>query len=205
MPVSAQDNKVCSYAVDAHDRLVSVDEAWARFAIENGGRGLLPDEVLQSCLWDHVQGMENRILYKRILDHVRSTGRSFAFEFRCDAPDRERLLRMTVSSKADGVCQFQTQAVRMTHRAPLHWLARHVRRSSLQFPLCGWCMRTEVAGRWHDLVEASEWLGGHRDHAPPQVAHTICPDCFSRLDKQLTHPDIFSAKDVLAPTHPFRD
>lgn len=171
----------CAYAVDGHDRIVAVDDAWIQFAMDNDGESLVADRVLRRNLWDFVRGIENRLIYKRILDHVRLAGESISFEFRCDSPVMERHLRMEVTPLLENGCLFQTRPVRCEAREPVLLLSRVVQRSLCSVAICGWCMGVEVAGRWSGLTEAADRLAGDAP-AWPSLAHTICPICFERLD-----------------------
>lgn len=176
----------CAYAVDGRDRIVAVDEAWTVFARQNEGGALTAGRVLRRSLWDYIRGIENRLIYKRIIDHVRGGGVPISFDLRCDSPTIERHLQMEVVPLPENGCLFRTHALRCDLREPVLLLSRRVERSARLLSVCGWCMNAELSGRWVELVEAVERLRDAERPAWPSLAHTICPTCFERLDALLS-------------------
>ncbi len=186
MPQHVESISGCAYAVDAQDRIAAVDGGWRQFAMENDGEMLIADRVLRRSLWDYIRGIENRLIYKRVLDHVRQSGESVAFDLRCDSPTLERHLRMEVALLPENGCLFQTQLVRYEVREAVLLLSREAVRSLCSVAVCGWCMCVEVSGHWLPLPDAVQRLADHHTPVWPNLAHTICPDCFARLDALLT-------------------
>jgi len=74
------------YWIDAHDRVVRVNEDWARFAAENDG-GPLGTAVgtVGRVLWSFIDDPTLCNLYREMVLLARS-GQPVGFSFRCDAP-----------------------------------------------------------------------------------------------------------------------
>ena len=176
----------CAYAVDGQDRIAAVDEAWRLFAQQNEGESLFAQHVLRRSLWDYIRGIENRLIYKRLLDHVRGGGEPVSFELRCDGPTMERKLQMEIVPLPENGCLFRTHMLQCNPRDPVPLLSRRVERSTASLPVCDWCMQAEVLGHWVDLVEAVDRLREPEAQAWPLLTHTICPACFERLDTLLS-------------------
>lgn len=176
----------CTYRVDEADCLIAVGPHWTRFAHRNGGSGLQPGTVLRTSLWRHITGLENRMVYAQIMQHVRETQRTFQFCFRCDAPDRQRAMRMEVTPAGSGHCDFTTVTL---HERPRHYWGLLDPRSPKEEHLlliCNWCMRVQAGpSTWYEDTDARLKLQ-LRDRATwPRPVFTICPDCLDRLTGEL--------------------
>lgn len=179
----------CVYRIDEDDCIVAVGGDWRRFARANHGAGLGPARVVGTPLWDHIAGLENRLVYVQVLESVRENGHPVTFVFRCDAPDCRRDLEMTVSPRPRGECEFQTTVVRHVPRHPLRILDPRSPRNRDTIMLCNWCMRTQLDDDlWQDIESATEALCPHGARAVPQAAFTICPDCLLRIRAALHAP-----------------
>src|SRR5947209_973097 len=81
------------------DRLVEVNDAWTRFAHNNGAPELAPDAVLGRSLWTFIADPTTRRLYEALVARARE-GSPRTVPYRCDVPAAKRLMRMTIT--ADG-------------------------------------------------------------------------------------------------------
>ena len=166
---------VVRYEVDASDTLIGVNDAWQSFAIANGAPHLMRERILGRPLWDFVSDDTTRLVYDVILRHVRCGARS-RFEYRCDSPDRRRLMQMTIAPGHAGHVVFESATICVEwHREPGIVAAALAR-------CCGWCKRAHTEG--HGWVE----LGSdHVDDSRPGTARTpmitggMCSDCHSRV------------------------
>ena len=176
----------CVYTIDAGDMIVSVDGSWSLFARENEGQAAATRRVLHTSLWNHISGLENRMIYKEILDGVRETLRPVRFPFRCDAPDCRRDLEMVISPLPHRACRFQTLLIHAEPRPRLHFLDPHAHRTGLAVLVCNWCMRVEdLQGKWIELDKAIRVMRLEKAREPAVPAFTICPDCLDSVKQRL--------------------
>lgn len=68
----SSENEVYSHKVDKNDMIADVSYNWRAFAQENfGANTCLPEDVVGSSLWDHIDDPETRHLYEIIIQKVR--------------------------------------------------------------------------------------------------------------------------------------
>lgn len=171
----------CCYEVDAADRIVSVGGLWTSFAESNGGQALTHRAVVGTLLWDHVHGLENRLVFKQVMDAVRDSRTCVEMSFRCDSPTCRRDMKLRIKPGKNGGCRFATTLVATRKRAHIPFidaLAPHGRQCVL---VCNWCMSIELGGAWEDVDKA--WSLREIPHAEPtpQPVFTICPACLDRI------------------------
>ena len=78
--VMHQQTETVAYCIDADDNIISVNEAWNRFAIENDA-AQLSTEVIGTSLWDHIVGVDVAHIYRDLLSRVRAKMVSASFPF----------------------------------------------------------------------------------------------------------------------------
>lgn len=189
MPGSASEHS-CSYIINRGDCLVAVDNGWKEFALENDGGAALPNRILRSCLWDHISGMENRLIYKKVLDCVRGSSTPIRLTFRCDSPNEERRLEMFVGPMEEQCCIFKTSVLEHRPRPHVALLDSGTERTRQSVSICGWCMNLKVSRLdWIPLAPALGVLGLDPDGPLPHLLYTICPDCSQQIDRLLVEND----------------
>lgn len=100
------------YRIDAADRLVWTNRLWRAFAAQNHGDDLVAPDPHGATLWDRLGADAATVdIYRRLVARVRVSGGEVRFPFRCDAPDRCRLLQMTIRALGDGVVEFHVDGV----------------------------------------------------------------------------------------------
>lgn len=141
-----------------------------------------------------VQGEPVRQSY-RMLHEAAWSGRadSFGFAYRCDAPDVERHMFMSISRIAEAAdaeaVLYQSIVINEVQRPPLPLFAFELHASSAtdtdrMVTLCSYCQKVAwPAGstcpqrEWVDAVEFYR-RGGRSDAV---VSHGICEACFARI------------------------
>lgn len=176
----APDPRVVSYVLDADDRIVSVNVAWAAVAVENGA-ARLAESVVGSSLWSHIADRTTRHLYALLFRQVRATGAAVRVPYRCDAPSVVREMELQIATTRDraagGTLVLRSHVVAERVRAPVALLDPLAGRCDALVRMCGWCKRVALADRWVD-AEAAITASRLFYHAPvPQVTHTICDAC----------------------------
>jgi hypothetical protein len=165
--------EVIEYAVDDHDRIVAVNEAWDRFAKLTDSPGVLATAVLQSSLWDHVSDTTLRHLWRLLLAKVRQTREAIELSCRCDGPDVARDLRLDISSTDGATVVIRSAVVGERPREPLSVTAA----ADWHLTMCSWCNSIRIDVEWIELEAAVARLhllpGPHH----PQLTHGLCESC----------------------------
>ena len=182
---AAASDDAIAYGVDARDVLTFVNAAWDDFALGNGGETILSSQVLRRPLWDFVADETTRLLYASLLKQVRR-GHAVQFDFRCDAPDCERLLRMDVTPGANQSVGFSTRTLwtRTAKRPMAIERARDDAESEL-LRSCAWCARIRVGAEWVSLEQALERLRLFERSVVPGISHGICDACLREMEARI--------------------
>lgn len=179
-----------TYTIDAHDRLIRVNAAWHDFALANDSPGLASDRVLGRTLWDCITAAEVRLIYRELCQRARHRGTPLTLPFRCDAPDRRRLMRLTIRplSRSDqrGFLEFRAELDEEQPRHPVDVLYGQRTDGGL-LRMCSWCKRVDL-GQWLELEEAVAGRGIMLSPSLPRITHGMCPDCERSLSAELDGP-----------------
>jgi two-component system cell cycle sensor histidine kinase/response regulator CckA len=172
-------NTLVTYQIDGRDRITSVSDSWAPFAIANDGASAATN-VIGSPLWNFVSDATTQHVYRDLIARVRG-GRTVAFSFRCDSPDLRRFMRMTMSPGPQGAVTFDSLVVRTEARVALAVTALADYRKTDLMRVCGWCKRVAVADEWLEVELAIDRLGLLAGPPPSGITHGMCPACFARV------------------------
>lgn len=181
-----------AYFVDPEGRLTAFGtRQWKDFAECNGAADLADcRRLIGRPLLDMVRGDTVRRSYKDIFRTLSSGDReAVRFEFRCDAPDVERRMRMSVSTIRHGQQMagflFQSLILREDSRPPVDIFDASVLRAEVadgaNLPIvrmCSFCQQVSTASD----EQSSEWvepkvyyqMGGD---GKVRISHAICPTC----------------------------
>lgn len=125
-----------------------------------------------------------RLLFHRVLSGETGTVR---FDYRCDSPQRHRMMRLTLTPVAEGGARrmlYQSVLLSEAPRPPVPVIDRSLQ---VQDPdpaatrLCPMCFRMWVPGLARDHLDWTDPPQGGRDWAVPEVVHEFCPDCHGRF------------------------
>lgn len=186
-----------AYLVDEGGTILAVGRgSWEEFAHQNEAESLTPDRVLGRSLFGMFLGEEVRDVYRRLHDAVcRGRRREIGFNYRCDAPETERHMRMSIGRVCDGdalvAVLYQSQLVQAVSRVPIPLFEAGRRVRPDQPPtdqplvmLCSYCHVVAPAGV--DRTSQGNWMqpddyyaAGHP--ADVMVSHGICPGCYDRV------------------------
>jgi hypothetical protein len=161
---------------------------WARFALTVGGDSPSAIDVIGQSLFDMIADDEARSAFRAIHARVASLARSaLTYEYRCDAPNLERLMRMSVSAlttcgRLQGVL-YQSILVWAKDRVPLEFLSnrealREERRLSA-FPfvkICQFCAKVSMKAWGAEWIEPHVYYQRGGDDRV-RLSHGVCPEC----------------------------
>jgi hypothetical protein len=177
---AVQDERVFIHEIRAASHeLVRVNEAWVDFAIENGCPDLTRDRIIGRNLFDLITGEEVRQLYMAILHSVEVRPRAVTLDYRCDAPDRRRFLRMSIEPGSQGTVRFLNRILREEVRVPVPLLAPQARRSQELLGICSVCKCVRCDDSWLEVEEAVNAMNLFNQDALPQLTHSLCPRCYA--------------------------
>ena len=187
-----------SYVIDRADRIVSVNDAWASFAMSNAGVELMPPAVLGSSLWAAIQDDTTRELYRLLLLRVRDGTSDLAFRFRCDSPEYRRLLEMRIQCGPEERVAFSTTEVAVEKRSAVPLLDTAQSRSEAILKVCSWCMLVRLPDeRWVEVEQAVAELHLFAADRIPQISHGICPQCFEMMSDAIATTNESWPSDVI--------
>jgi len=185
-----------TYRIDSADQIKTVNDAWTSFARSNGGERLLPPEILATSLWSWIVDPTTRQVYRTLLSRVRKGVGTVRFQFRCDGPDRRRLLQMQIIADTPDEVDFQTSLVRSQSRAAVGLLDKSALRSEELLTICGWCMRVPVSGAWLEIEQAVPALGLFERTPLPRLSHGMCPNCHATMLTALDDPQLAASGQI---------
>lgn len=168
------------YRLDVNGRIVGVNDEWDRFAHQNSGDEVLWAKVMHRPIEDFIDDPETREFYSRTIDQVRN-GNMSIFQFRCDSPDRCRLLEMRVELTVDGLVEFTSRPIWIEERRPELLFDASAPRTSTMLRVCSWCKKIFVNGAWIEVDETRLFDGPEK----PSLTHGVCDDCNAKLRKNL--------------------
>ena len=180
---------ICTYRIDAGDRIVSVGENWQAFADENNAQdACFAPRVIGSSIWDHIQDPETHHIYKVLVEKVRQTGAPITMPLRCDAPDLIRELEITLIPESDGDVTFLSKTIRVEPRASAPLLAGCQPRSEDFVRICSFCKKIDLDGDQWVEIEAADIKKEYFNDTPlPQLTHGVCPICFDIAMAELSN------------------
>ncbi len=180
------------YLVDTQGTVVAVGSpAWDAFAGENAGEEII-GEVVGRDLFEQIAGRDVQATYRRMHEAlVSGRRREITFDYRCDAPDTERHMRMSLSAVRDGdvtvAILYQSQLNWQASRPPIGLFESAGRPAPrLDLPadrilaMCSFCHAVAwplgAADSDREWIEPGEYdrRGGASDVA---VSHGMCPPC----------------------------
>lgn len=177
------------YSIDDQNRLVSFNDNWNPFALENSSAHLVAENISGQSLFAYISGEELSQLWRYIIDGVRKRRTSVEFDFRCDSPDFKRFMRMRVWPHDDRVV-FTSTILRTKAASGLKIFDVNPPRSKLLILACSWCKSIKASETtWLDPEIAVERMRLLEHDHPPEISHGICPACYSNVwddfEKQL--------------------
>ena len=174
------------YELNAHDEISSVNEEWLRFALANDGEPLRASQILGRPLWHFIGDQETQHIYRLLHRRVRADGAPVRLCFRCDAPDRRRLLELEISAGPERRLIYRVRTLREQERQPVPLLEPHRPRSEHFVTICAWCERVAVPPHgWLAIEAAIAVLPQLAEPRPPQLTHGVCEVCAQALHNAL--------------------
>lgn len=194
------------YELNARDEISAVNEEWLRFALANGGEPLGSAQILGRLLWDFIGDVETQHIYRLLHRRVRAGGAPVHLCFRCDAPDRRRLLDLEISAGPERGLIYRVRTIREQERQPMAILEPSPPRSEDFVTICAWCERVAVPTHgWLEIEAAITVLPVLAEPRPPQLTHGVCEACTQVLHGALGEERVGAVLGRLEPAGPGDD
>jgi hypothetical protein len=170
-----------TYWLDGDDVVTGFDSGFVTFAAANG-LACDPEELIGTSLWGHIGDEDVAGLTYWLLQQVRRRGRGLSLFYRCDAPNRRRLMRMELRPEAERGVEVRSLPAIERRR-----LRIRDRRARTRGPLrvCAWCDRFASGRRWLPLESTPLPLGAGFGGKVPQITHAMCPTCSERANAEI--------------------
>jgi len=165
---------------------------WDAFACENSGQEIVSDNLLGRNLFDFIGGNDVKAVYQSAHATLLEDDRAkVSFEYRCDAPDFERRMLMSISSVACGhdkaAILYQSQILEERVRVPMKLFSADNHKNTYgaenQTSICSFCAKVA----WPVGAESAsqDWVSGEAYYAKGGssrvgLRHGICPGCFDK-------------------------
>ena len=163
-----------AYLLSAELRLVHTNLGWIRFALANGGEGMVPRWGLGTRVIDAIPaGLQE--LYRKGFERVLAFGVDWVHDYECSSADQYREFRMTVSRMEHAHLMVSHALLELRHhlRSSQPPDDALYRRDGL-IVMCAYCRRvstqTLATPRW-------DWVADYVTDPPPNLTHGICPLC----------------------------
>jgi hypothetical protein len=171
------------YSIEADDTLGSVSEAWLEFARENRADELTRENVLGRPIWRFIAGDETRRLYEGLFQRVRSGDEAIEVPFRCDSPDRFRMMRLVLRPGRQGRIECEGILVREQERPFYSILDKAFPHSDARLRMCSLCKRVHAFDlRWMELEDGIREMRLFDTTEPPELDYVICDACSARQE-----------------------
>lgn len=177
-------NPLFIYTIDVNDTIIQVNENWLQFALDNNSSYLNEETILGKNLWNFISGDEVIEIYQIILRQVRKFQKEICFNYRCDSPNRTRLLAMRILPSADNSIIFENQILQEKSRQYIKLVDPLASRSPAFIQQCSWCKRLKTAQGWQEVEDAIQTLRLFETTEFPMIAHGVCQTCKTSLQRQ---------------------
>jgi hypothetical protein len=172
------------YRINREDEVIFADNECFQFVSDKNSDNISAENQLRRKLWDLINDDTTENFYRMLLKQVRA-GYSVKFKLRCDAPKRQRLLKMTVSLQQNGDVQFGTRAIWTGELRPQNFLNGSISLMDEVIIICSWCNKIKVdEGEWQEIEEYQENLGLFDMEIFPQPSHGMCDNCYKIVSEK---------------------
>ena len=99
--MQAGNSETYIYRIDADDVIRYVDSSWLKFAHDNDAAHLSQGAILNTSIWDYIEGEEAKCLYSDVFAKLRRSNAELIIPFRCDSPTVIRHMQLVLRSGSD--------------------------------------------------------------------------------------------------------
>lgn len=176
-----------TYFINTDYTIVVLDEEWDSLARDNHALHLIAENVMGRRLLDFISDDRTRFLFQRMFEKVLATDDKICLSYRCDTPDKRRLLELEVYYVDKELIGLRNKIISIEPREPVKLLDPATEKTDQFVAICSWCKKMRLPSeQWLEIEEAVEKMALFRQPVPPHLTHTICQSCFQKqLDEIL--------------------
>jgi len=157
-----------SYILDETDTIVSVDPLWDQFAVENNAPDAMAKNVIGRKVWDFVEGGETASYLSTLFYACRMDTEVFELLYRCDAPEVQRLFRLSIHPDTKGGLILKHVLVHTKER--LRTSKVTIFTDHFDHTRCSICCAFLIGKKWINTFT-------YPDSRYFAVSYTVCPGC----------------------------
>jgi len=168
------------YMLDDELRFTFCNQAWDRFAAENGGAGLDAPTQLGRCLLDSLSE-QLRPFFQSAFQEVRETRQSWEHRYECPSATLQRTFLMVIapSPEGDGFIVVHSLIVERPHDAPTcSPLEQIYTGPDGRITMCGRCRKSRVLTPKTEEEAEWNWVPAHLE-GRRAIHHVLCATCFN--------------------------
>lgn len=165
---------------------------WDAFACENDGQDAVSNNLLGRNLFDFIEGENVRAVYKSThATLIEDDQARITFEYRCDAPDQERRMLMSISTvvcdDGEAAILYQSQVLDARTRVPLGVFSAENNKLPYsiesRIAICSFCAK--IAWPSETWAPSRDWISADNYYvrggsSQVRLNHGICPECFDK-------------------------
>jgi len=165
------------YTIDADDRLVQVNRAFAQsfgpVTADDAERLLIGRPI-----WDFVAGTVPRQLWEVLYDRVRAVGAPVFVPLRADTASERAVIDMELHPLGDRSIRHVCEYVFRESRPAIALLDSNYPRDHRALLRCAWCARIQIRlGLWQEVEDAVISLRLEATETLPQIRDGSCASC----------------------------
>jgi hypothetical protein len=173
-----EDNAAVIYLLDSAFCLSYCNAAWDRFALKNGGAGILRKTQIGRSVME-VTPAPLRRFYGALFRRALQTGDGADHVYECSSAEKSRFFHMRVDRKVTGQGPFLVVINSLVleeaqQREIFRGDPQALREENGFITMCAHCRRTRVP----NAVEVWVWIPDLVRRMPMDVSHGICAVCF---------------------------
>lgn len=163
--------------IDRELRILWVGGDWDEFALENHGPAAVANNVLSTCLMDHIVGEDTRAIWRDLIQAVFDTQKELKLDYRCDAPHLLRRVQLSIRPMKEDrlLLVHDLRDVRNFGKSFAPWHYRH----DATHAKCSFCNSVRPDG---GVWLATEALESH----PTAVRYVICESCEAQVAEAIS-------------------
>lgn len=180
MPTPPTASEECiTYRIDADNYVESINGPWSDFAEENCAAELSATEQLSGrSIWSFIRGTEIKTLYQQIFDEVRMKQTEFRMPFRCDSPNFQRNMSLTVSYAGENKLDVSSNLDQERSQLYVPLLEHNAALTKGYIDCCSVCRRfSDGNDVWLSAAELARDTNILAAARLPSIRERVCGDC----------------------------
>lgn len=182
------------FIIDAADRIIHLDDEWAKYAAEKGEADLATDRLIGRPIWSFLHGIETIHLYRLLVLRARR-GVQIESRLRVEAGGVSQFMRMRMQSVGGDSVIFEATplpediapedmaaSMESSGGRPQDPNVSQEEVAPALLVVCSWCGRLKIRDEtWVEVEVAISQLGLFELESLPQMSHGVCEECYQAM------------------------